>query len=81
MFQTLLCPSSGARDCNVDYHIGRFILGLLYVGVEVRLGWSNVRVAGSSTRVVLEPATLTLLQPNYKSLPTYSKPRKTRLMW
>jgi len=32
MFRTLLCPSSGARDYNVDYHIGRFVLGLLYVG-------------------------------------------------
>jgi len=26
MFRALLCPSSGARDCNVDYHIGRFVL-------------------------------------------------------
>jgi len=25
----LLCPSSGARDYNVDYQIGRFVLGLL----------------------------------------------------
>jgi len=32
MFQTLLCPSSKARDYDVDYHIGRFVLGLLYVG-------------------------------------------------
>jgi len=32
MFRALLCPSSGARDCDVDYHIGRFLLGLLYVG-------------------------------------------------
>ena len=32
MFQALLCPSSGARDYGVDYHIGRFVLGLLYVG-------------------------------------------------
>jgi len=32
MFWTLLCSSSGARDYNVDYHIGRFVLGLLYVG-------------------------------------------------
>ena len=24
-----LCQSSGARDYNVDYHIGRFVLGLL----------------------------------------------------
>jgi len=29
--QTLLRPSSGARDYDVDYHIGRFVLGLLYV--------------------------------------------------
>ena len=29
MFRALLCPSSGARDYNVDYHIGRLILGLL----------------------------------------------------
>jgi len=32
MFQALLCPSSGARDYDVYYHIGRFGLGLLYVG-------------------------------------------------
>jgi len=32
MFLALLCPSSGARDYDVDYHIGRFVLGLLYVG-------------------------------------------------
>jgi len=31
-FQALLCPSSGDRDYNVDYHIGRFALVLLYVG-------------------------------------------------
>ena len=29
MFQALLCPSSGVRDYDVDYHIGRFFLGLL----------------------------------------------------
>jgi len=29
MFRALLRPSSGARDYNVDYHIGRFVLGLL----------------------------------------------------
>ena len=28
-FRALLCPSSGVRDYNVDYHIGRFVLGLL----------------------------------------------------
>jgi len=27
MFRALLCQSSGAHDCNVDYHIGRFVLG------------------------------------------------------
>ena len=32
MFRALLCPSSGARDYDVDYYIGRFVLGLLYVG-------------------------------------------------
>jgi len=34
MFRTLLCPSSGARDYDVDYHIDRFVLGLLYVGAN-----------------------------------------------
>ena len=29
MFQALLCPSSGARDYDADYHVGRFVLGLL----------------------------------------------------
>jgi len=33
MFQALLCPSSWARDCDVDYHIGRFVLGFLEAGV------------------------------------------------
>jgi len=32
MFRALLYPSSGARDYDVDYHIGRVVLGLLYVG-------------------------------------------------
>ena len=32
MFQALLCPSTGARDYDVDYRIGCFVLGLLYVG-------------------------------------------------
>jgi len=48
MFRALLCPSSGARDCDVYYHIGHFVLGLLYVGGEVRLGWSSVRATGYS---------------------------------
>ena len=46
MFRALLCPSSGARNYDVDYHIGRFILGLLYIGGQVRLAWSSVRAAG-----------------------------------
>jgi len=29
MFWALLCPSSGACDYDLDYHIGRFVLGLL----------------------------------------------------
>jgi len=49
MFQALLCPSSGACDYAVDYHIGHITLGLLFVGGKVQLGWSNVWVAGSST--------------------------------
>ena len=40
MFRARLCPSAGARDYNVDYHIGRFVLGLLYVGGKVRVGCS-----------------------------------------
>ena len=40
MFRALLCPSSEARDYDVDYHIGRFVLGLLSV---------EGKVAGSST--------------------------------
>jgi len=32
MFRALLGPSSGARHYIVEYHIGRFVLGLMYVG-------------------------------------------------
>ena len=35
MFRALICPSSGARDYDVVYHIGRVVLRLLYVGGEV----------------------------------------------
>jgi len=48
MFQALLFPTSGARDYDVVYHIGRLILGLLYVGGWMRLGWSSVRVADTT---------------------------------
>ena len=37
MFLALLCPSSGARDYNVDYHTGRFVLGLLQAKARVVL--------------------------------------------
>jgi len=39
MFRALLCPSSGAHDYNVDYHIGRFVLGLGWRLDAVRLEW------------------------------------------
>jgi len=45
MFRALLCPSSRARDYDVDYHIGLVVPGLMYVGGEMRLGWSSVRAA------------------------------------
>jgi len=48
MFRTLICPSSGPRYYDVDYHIGRIVLGLLYVGDEVQLGWSSVRLKHES---------------------------------
>ena len=56
MFRALLCPSSGARDYDVDYHIGRFVLGLLYVGGEVRLGGhytSNIQQTKNETTNVI----------------------------
>ena len=31
MFRALICPSPGARECATDYHIGRFVFGLLYM--------------------------------------------------
>jgi len=45
MFRALFCPSLGARDHDVSKHIGRFVLGLLYVGSYVGLSWSSVRAA------------------------------------
>jgi len=35
LFRALMCPSSGARDYDVVYHIGRVVLGLLFVGGEL----------------------------------------------
>jgi len=48
MFRALLCPSSGAHDYDVGYHVGHVVLGLLCVGGKVQLGWISVQVAGSS---------------------------------
>jgi len=77
MFRALLCPSSGANDYDVDYHIGGIVLGLLYVGGEVSLGWSGVRAAGSSaTGLSLQPGHHSSLTAPY--LPTRSKPRTAR---
>jgi hypothetical protein len=38
MFRAPLCPSSGAHDYNADYHLGRLVLRLLMVGVQVQAG-------------------------------------------
>jgi len=46
MFRALLCISPGTHDYDVDYHVGRFVLSLLYVEGYVRIGWSSVRAAG-----------------------------------
>jgi len=48
MYRALLCPSSGARDYDVIYHIDHVVLGLLYVGGKVQLGWSGIQTAGYS---------------------------------
>jgi len=32
----------------LNYHLGRIVLDLMCVGVSVWLGWSGIRVAGSS---------------------------------
>jgi len=37
MFRALLCPSSGAHDDSVGYHIGRLVLVLRLVGSLVQL--------------------------------------------
>jgi len=40
MFRGPLCPSSGAHDDSIGYHIGRLVLELLLVGGEVQAGWT-----------------------------------------
>jgi len=46
MFRAPLCPSSGALDDSVGYHIGRLVLELLLVGGEVQAGWMSVQTEG-----------------------------------
>ena len=53
MFRALLCPLSGAYDYNVDYHIGRLVLGLLRL--EVRFGY--VRVVSGLQSAACSPDT------------------------
>jgi len=36
------------RHFLLNYHIGRIVLGSMYVGVSVWLGWSGIRVEGFS---------------------------------
>jgi len=49
MFRAPLCPSSGAHDDSIGYHIGRLVLELLLVGNEVKAGWMSVRTEGCNT--------------------------------
>ena len=49
----------------LNYHIGRFVLGSMCVGVSLWLGWSGIRVAGFS------------LQHEYHSKPTTTKLQHT----
>ena len=52
MFRALLCPSSGARHYNVDYHIGRLVPWLLVVGCYEKSSGLCVRDEGKcATRV------------------------------
>jgi len=39
----------------LNYHIGRFVLGLLCVGVLVRFGWGGIWAAGNWDTTPAEP--------------------------
>jgi len=39
----------------LNFHIDRFVLDLLYVGVRVRFGWGGIRTAGSLDTTLAEP--------------------------
>jgi len=49
MFRALLCPSSGAHNDSVGYHIGRLVLELPLVGSQVQVGWISVRIEGCNS--------------------------------
>ena len=46
MFRTLIYPSSGAYDYSVELPHWSCVLGSMFVGVSVWLGWSGICVAG-----------------------------------
>jgi len=46
MFQTLIHPSSGARDFSIVSPHWSCVLVSMCVGVLVWLGWGGIRVAG-----------------------------------
>jgi len=73
MFWALLCPSSGARDYDVNCHIGRFVLGLLYVGVQVRLGLSSVRAAARTLLQLNRIQLVFILQPEDNRMPVETR--------
>jgi len=50
MFRALLCPSSGARDYDVDHYIGRFALGLLQPGHYSSLTAPNLQPTANQER-------------------------------
>ena len=68
MFRALLCPSSGTRDNDVVYHIGRVVLGLLCVGDEVKLGWRGFRVQAQLAFSCLDQLCFSLQPRHYSSL-------------
>jgi len=52
IFRATLCPSPGAHDDSVGYHIGRPVLELLLVGSKVQAGWMSVRTLIHPANVV-----------------------------
>jgi len=56
MLPTLIYPSSGACDYSAELPHWSFVLGSMFVGVSVWLGWSGIRAAGHHSK----PTTLKL---------------------